>query len=61
MPISETYNCDCMDYLATIPDKYFDLAICDPPYGLIQAGASSGGAGRADSRSSPCRLDCRIM
>ena len=27
-------NCDCMDYMATIPDKYFELAIVDPPYGL---------------------------
>ena len=28
------YNCDCMEYMKNIPDKYFDLAICDPPYGL---------------------------
>ena len=25
---------DCMDYLQEFPDKYFDLAIVDPPYGL---------------------------
>lgn len=25
---------DCMDYMKDIPDKYFDLAIVDPPYGL---------------------------
>lgn len=24
---------DCMDYLKDYPDKYFDLAIVDPPYG----------------------------
>lgn len=24
--------CDCMEYMRTIPDKSFDLAICDPPY-----------------------------
>ena len=23
---------DCMEYMATVPDKYFDLAIVDPPY-----------------------------
>ena len=23
---------DCMDYMKDIPDKYFDLAIVDPPY-----------------------------
>ena len=27
-------NCDCMEYMKTIPDKYFDLAIVDPPYGI---------------------------
>jgi len=32
--ISEVYNVDCMEYMKTIPDKYFSLAICDPPYGI---------------------------
>lgn len=26
-------NIDCMAYMATLPDKAFDLAIVDPPYG----------------------------
>ena len=25
---------DCMDYLLGFPDKYFELAIVDPPYGI---------------------------
>ena len=25
---------DCMDYMRAIPDKHFDLAIVDPPYGI---------------------------
>ena len=25
---------DCMDIMKDIPDKYFDLAIVDPPYGI---------------------------
>ena len=29
---SEAYNVDCMDYMRTLPDKCFDLAISDPPY-----------------------------
>ena len=33
MPESITYNMDCMEYLRTVPDKYFDLACVDPPYG----------------------------
>jgi site-specific DNA-methyltransferase (adenine-specific) len=32
--ISEVYNCDCMEYMNTIPDNFADLAICDPPYGI---------------------------
>lgn len=32
-------NVDCMEYMAGLPDKAFDLAIVDPPYGI---GASVG-------------------
>ena len=34
MPISEVFNEDCMIGMARYPDKYFDLAIVDPPYGI---------------------------
>ena len=27
------YNCDNMEFMKQIPDKYYDLAIVDPPYG----------------------------
>ena len=30
----ELLHIDCMDYMATLPDKAFDLAIVDPPYGI---------------------------
>lgn len=30
--ISEVYNMDCMEYMKSIPDKFFDLAVVDPPY-----------------------------
>ena len=26
------YNIDCMEYMRTLPDKAFDLAVVDPPY-----------------------------
>ena len=32
---------DCMDYLPQFPDKYFDLAIVDPPYGIGQDGSKN--------------------
>lgn len=28
------YNMDCMEYMSTLPDKAFDLAVVDPPYGI---------------------------
>jgi len=30
----ELLNCDCMIYMKGLPDKAFDLAIVDPPYGI---------------------------
>jgi site-specific DNA-methyltransferase (adenine-specific) len=35
-PRIELLNVDCMEYMATVPDKHFDLAIVDPPYGISQ-------------------------
>ena len=31
---SKVYNMDCMELMAQYPDKYFDLAVVDPPYGI---------------------------
>ena len=28
------YNCDCIEFMKTKPDNYYDLAIVDPPYGI---------------------------
>ncbi len=30
----ELLNIDCLEYMKNVPDKAFDLAICDPPYGI---------------------------
>ena len=32
MPNIELFNINCMAYMATLPNKAFDLAIVDPPY-----------------------------
>ena len=37
------YCMDCMDFMKLLPDKAFDLAIVDPPYGI---GAGGGAIGR---------------
>ena len=34
IPMNQYYNMDCMDGMKQFPDKYFDLAIVDPPYGI---------------------------
>lgn len=36
--LSEVFNEDCMIGMARYPDKYFDLAVVDPPYGIRQDG-----------------------
>lgn len=39
------YNMDCMEGMRQFPDKFFDLAIVDPPYGIqvAKAGKVVGG------------------
>lgn len=32
--LNRLYNADCMEAMQHIPDKYFELAIVDPPYGI---------------------------
>lgn len=40
--ISEVHNMDCMEYMRTIEDGFFDLAIVDPPYGINADSMSMG-------------------
>ena len=42
IPISETHLIDCIDYIKQFPDKYFELAVVDPPYGIGETGVSNG-------------------
>jgi site-specific DNA-methyltransferase (adenine-specific) len=34
---SEVYNMDCIEGMKQYPDKYFELAIVDPPYGINES------------------------
>jgi site-specific DNA-methyltransferase (adenine-specific) len=34
---TQVFNMDCMEYMQSIPDGYFELAIVDPPYGIGEA------------------------
>lgn len=46
-------NCDCMDYMKSLPDNAFELAIVDPPYGIkMQGGVSYGRPSRPNQYKS---------
>lgn len=44
---STLYNIDCMEYMKTLKDNEFDLAIVDPPYGINMDGGKIGLDGSA--------------
>jgi site-specific DNA-methyltransferase (adenine-specific) len=41
-PISQVFNCDCLEYMKTVSDKYFSLSLVDPPYGIGMDGGNVG-------------------
>ena len=41
MELTGFYQMDCMEGMKRIPDKYFELAIVDPPYGIGEDGRKS--------------------
>ena len=43
--VSEVYNMDCLDYMRTVPDKYFNLSIVDVPYGIGEDGSRNATRG----------------
>ena len=49
--VSKAYNMDCMEYMKTLPDNAFDLAVVDPPYGINVAMFNMGaGTGKRCSK-----------
>jgi len=43
LELNRLYNMDCMEGMKDFPDKFFDLAIVDPPYGINIAKSGSLG------------------
>jgi len=43
LELNRLYLMDCMEGMKNIPDKYFELAIVDPPYGINMDGGKIGG------------------
>lgn len=44
------HNADCMDIMRQFPDKHFDLAIVDPPYGIGRDGQDASPPSAKNSR-----------
>ena len=55
------YNMDCMDGMAQFPDKFFELAIVDPPYGIgcMSMNYTTSGAIRTPGYAAANRRDYR--
>lgn len=32
--LNKIHNIDCLEFMKQVPDKYFDLVLTDPPYGI---------------------------
>ena len=50
-PVSEVYLMDCVAGMKEYPDKFFDLAIVDPPYGIGASNYKRGGTQNGKSLS----------
>jgi site-specific DNA-methyltransferase (adenine-specific) len=37
---TRSFNMDCLEFMASVPDKFYDLAIVDPPYGIGEDGGN---------------------
>lgn len=46
--MNKAFNIDCLEYMRSLDDKVFDLAIVDPPYGLPKS--STHGRGKLKDR-----------
>lgn len=40
---NKVYLGDCLEFMKNVPDDYFDLILCDPPYGINMDGGNIGG------------------
>ena len=61
LELNELYNMDCMEGMKQFPDKYFDLAIVDPPYGIgiLSMNYTKSGAVRTHGHAAARRRDYR--
>jgi len=46
MELNKIIHGDCLEYMKTVPDNYFDLVLTDPPYGIGADVGFGGGSHR---------------
>ena len=51
LELNRLYNMDCMEGMKQFPDKYFELAIVDPPYGIGASDYKRGGTQHGNSKA----------
>lgn len=56
--LNQIIHADCMDIMKDIPDKYFELAIVDPPYGININHSIGRRKGAKKSSYKPAVWDC---
>lgn len=54
--MNSAFNIDCMEYMRTLPDLAFDLAVVDPPYGDGTGGGNPERFGGRFDKYKPCTL-----
>lgn len=42
--LRKIHNTDCLEFMKQVPDKFFDLVLTDPPYGLGNRLSNGGGS-----------------
>ena len=45
MELNRLHNVDCMEFMKSVPDKWFDFVFTDPPYGLQSEKSIYNGGG----------------
>lgn len=51
---TRSFNMDCIEFMQSVPDKFYDLAIVDPPYGIngtVEIGLGDKKSGRINRKS----------
>lgn len=58
--ISEVKNIDCIEYMRQFPDKHFELAIVDPPYGIDHAEIAGKQSGKKYGKAAAAKANYAV-